>query len=90
MAVLTVEAVAANHVVWEGEATFVRARTTEGDIGVMADHEPFLAALVPGVAKIEAADGSVAWVKIDGGFISVEENRVSLLSQYAELTEEPK
>ncbi|MDR1790408.1 MAG: F0F1 ATP synthase subunit epsilon [Propionibacteriaceae bacterium] len=82
---LTVEVVAADHVVWEGEANSVIARTTEGDIGILSRHEPFLAALVPCTAKVECTDGTTAHIKLDGGFISVEENHVSLLSQHGEL-----
>ena len=41
---LQVEVVAAEGKVWEGQAVSLIARTTEGDIGILADHEPFMAA----------------------------------------------
>ncbi len=86
--VLFVEVVAADRRVWEGEALSVVARTTEGDIGIMANHEPLLALLVPCAAEILTKDGKREVLAVDGGFISVAENRVAILSQYGRLAHE--
>lgn len=86
--VLFVEVVAADHRVWEGEALSVVARTVEGDIGIMANHEPFLGLLVPSAAEILTPDGRREVIAVDGGFISVAENRVAVLSQYGRLAHE--
>ncbi|MFT4227737.1 F0F1 ATP synthase subunit epsilon [Micropruina sp.] len=86
--VLFVEVVAADRRVWEGEALSVIARTTEGDIGIMANHEPLLALLVPCAAEILTKDGKREVLAVDGGFISVAENRVAILSQYGRLAHE--
>ena len=86
--VLFVEVVAADRRVWEGEALSVIARTTEGDIGIMANHEPFLGLLVPSAAEVLTVDGRREVIAVDGGFISVAENRVAVLSQYARLAHE--
>lgn len=83
--VLFVEVVAADRRVWEGEALSVVARTTEGDIGIMANHEPLLALLVPCAAEILTKDGKREVLAVDGGFISVAENRVAILRQYGRL-----
>jgi len=85
---LFVEVVSANARIWEGEALSVIARTTEGDIGIMPRHEPFLAALVPCAAEVLTADGQREIIALDGGFISVSDNRVSLLAQYAKVAHE--
>lgn len=85
---LNVEVVAADRMVWEGDAEMVIVRTTEGDIGIQSGHEPLLAGLVPCAAEIVATDGRRELVAIDGGFLSVAKNRVSLVSQYATLSEE--
>ena len=45
LADLHVELVAADRKVWSGEAAIVVARTTSGDIGIMADHQPLLGVL---------------------------------------------
>lgn len=86
--VLRVEVVAASGMAWEGDALSVVARTTEGDLGVLPNHEPFLAALVPCAAEVLTADGNREVLAIDGGFISVADNRVSLLSQFAKVARE--
>jgi F-type H+-transporting ATPase subunit epsilon len=85
---LFVEVVSANARIWEGEALSVIARTTEGDIGVLPRHEPFLAALVPCAAEVLTKDGQREIIALDGGFISVSDNRVSLLAQYAKVAHE--
>lgn len=85
---LTVEVVAADRKVWEGTAINVITRTTEGDIGILPGHEPLMAALVPHAAEIVTADGRREIIAIDGGFVAVAMNRVSLLSQHATLSKE--
>lgn len=82
---LRVEVVSADGLIWEGDAQQVIARTTEGDIGIMANHEPLLAILVPSAAEVIASDGQREVVAVDGGFLSVADNRVSVLSGYARL-----
>ena len=86
--VLFVDVVAADRRVWEGEAISVIARTTEGDIGILANHEPVLAVLEPCAVEVLTTDGKREIIAVDGGFISVSENRVALLSQYGRLAHE--
>ena len=45
MAEMTVELVAVERRLWSGKASFVFARTTVGEIGVLPGHEPTLAQL---------------------------------------------
>lgn len=85
---MKVDVVSANRVVWEGEAVNVIARTTDGDIGILPGHEPVLAALVPGVAEVISTSGDREVFALDGGFLSVAGNQVSLLAQYATRQEE--
>jgi len=85
---LQVGIVAPDGKVWEGEAVSVIVRTTEGDIGILADHEPVMAAMVPCAAEVVATDGRREIVAVGGGFISVYQNKVSLLSETASLASE--
>lgn len=85
---LEVEIVSAERVVWSGEAINVVARTVEGDIGILPGHEPLLAVLVPCLVEIVTADGRSESLAVDGGFISVANGHVSVLSQTAELGKE--
>ncbi|MEL4357890.1 MULTISPECIES: F0F1 ATP synthase subunit epsilon [unclassified Luteococcus] len=85
---MSVEVVSADRKVWEGTATNVIVRTTEGDIGILPNHEPLLAALVPCAAEIVTGDGRREIVALDGGFISVAQNQVNLVAQKASLYDE--
>lgn len=85
---LEVEVVAADRLVWSGNAVNIIARTIEGDIGILPGHEPLLALLVPGVVEVVTADGRSESIAIDGGFISVADGHVSVLSQTAQLGRE--
>ena len=85
---MQVEVVSANRVVWSGKATNIIAKTVDGDIGILPGHEPVLAVLVPGAVEIFTDGASREVVAVDGGFISVAQGRVSILSEYARLAEE--
>ncbi|MCW2853617.1 MAG: synthase subcomplex epsilon subunit [Nocardioides sp.] len=80
---LQVELVAADRTVWSGQATMVIARTVEGDVGVLRDHAPLLSLLTDAVVEISAEEGDVVVAAVDGGFLSVANNRVSILSERA-------
>jgi F-type H+-transporting ATPase subunit epsilon len=78
---LTVEVVSPEKRVWSGEAKMISARTLEGDIGVLPGHAPLLGVLVDGTVSIKVADGTSQEFNIHGGFISVSNNRVSILGE---------
>jgi F-type H+-transporting ATPase subunit epsilon len=61
----------------------VSARTLDGELGVLPDHAPLLGVLADGTVSIKAADGSTNDFVINGGFISVANNRVSILGESA-------
>src|SRR5215210_3928474 len=83
---MQVELVAADRLVWSGEATMVIARTTEGDVGVLPNHAPLLSLMVDGIVDVTTADGE-SWVAaVDAGFLSVAANRISILSEHAEMS----
>jgi F-type H+-transporting ATPase subunit epsilon len=88
MASLQIELVAADRVVWSGQASEVLARTVDGDLGVLAGHAPLLSLLVPGVVDITPLEGEVVRAAIDSGFLSVADNHVSILSEDAFLASE--
>ncbi|MBM4793473.1 F0F1 ATP synthase subunit epsilon [Streptomyces sioyaensis] len=91
MAELHVELVAADRKVWSGKASLVVARTSSGDIGVMPGHQPLLGVLQSGPVTIrttgESGDGTVV-AAVHGGFISFADNKLSLLAEIAELSDE--
>ncbi len=85
---LQVELVAADRTVWSGRADLVIARTVEGDVGVLRGHAPMLALLAEAVVEITDDEGAVTVAVVDGGFLSVAADRVSVLSERAVLAEE--
>ncbi|MQA34872.1 F0F1 ATP synthase subunit epsilon [Modestobacter roseus] len=89
MATLQVELVAVERMIWSGEATRVIARTTEGELGVLAGHAPLLGELAPGgIVRIQQESGEELVVAAHGGFLSVTGQGVSILAETAELADE--
>lgn len=84
-ALLQVTIVSAAQSIWTGEAQQVSARTVEGEIGILAGHEPVLAILAPGQVRVTTADGQQIVAQADDGFLSVESNTVTVVSRVAEL-----
>ena len=78
---LNVELVSPTERVWSGKASFVSARTVEGDLGILSDHAPLFGVLVDGAVSIKGIDGSTTEFTVSGGFISVSNNRVSILTE---------
>ncbi len=85
MALLSVSVVAADHEVWSGEANMVVARTVEGQIGILPGHEPLLAMLAEGEVRVTLNGGESITAQADDGFLSVENDTVTVVARHAEL-----
>ena len=86
---MTVDLVAVERKMWSGQATFVEARTTEGEIGILPGHAPTLAQLDhAAVVRVDGTDGSKTMLAVHGGFLHVTGEGVTVLAEYAELAEE--
>lgn len=81
----TVDVVSPDRRLWQGEATFLVAKTPEGEIGILADHEPLMGALVTSAVTVEGVDGEQTVIAVHGGFIQVVDNQVTLLTDRAEI-----
>ncbi|MGL5908386.1 MAG: F0F1 ATP synthase subunit epsilon [Phycicoccus sp.] len=77
---LQVELVAADRKVWEGEASQVSARSVEGDLGILPGHQPLLCVLAEGEVRV-GVDGSWRSAAVDGGFLSVDHDRVTIVAE---------
>ena len=86
---LQVELVSAEDRVWSGEASRVVARTTEGEIGILAGHVPVLAVPAVGEVRITGTDGQPAVATLEDGFLSVEHDRVTVVSDTAAMHASP-
>lgn len=83
---MQVELVAADRLVWSGEATRVIARTTEGDVGILPNHAPMLSLMVDGIVDVLTGDNETWIAAVDSGFLSVANNRISILAEHAEMS----
>lgn len=84
MADIEVEFVTVERRFWSGTATMVVARTTEGEIGIQAGHEPVLGQLDAGGTVTVYTDEGKKVAAVQGGFLSVTANKVSILGETAE------
>lgn len=86
---MTVELVAVERRLWSGTANMVIAETTVGELGILPGHTQLLGQLVEGgVVTIRTAGGSDVTAAVHGGFLSVNDDRVSILAESAELADE--
>jgi F-type H+-transporting ATPase subunit epsilon len=89
---LHVELLMPDRSLWSGEAGMVIAKTIDGDVGVLAGHSPIFGILSPGsLVRIqplaghqeeggEAGSGAEVRAAVRDGFLSVTDDRVSILA----------
>jgi F-type H+-transporting ATPase subunit epsilon len=84
---LHVEVVSPERILWTGEAQMVLARTLGGgDIAFLTGHAPFVGALDIHTVTVRAEDGADEVIAVHGGFIEVSNDRVTVLSDVAEVS----
>ena len=89
MAELDVDIVAVERKIWSGKATFVFTRTTAGEIGILPRHIPLVAQLVDdAMVRVEREGEDDLRIAVDGGFLSVTDEGVSILAETAEFESE--
>jgi F-type H+-transporting ATPase subunit epsilon len=66
----------------------VVAKTVDGDLGVLPGHAPVLAVLSNGVVRIDGTGGEQTRTLVVGGFLSIADDRVSILAEFAEPLDE--
>jgi F-type H+-transporting ATPase subunit epsilon len=90
---LHVELLLPDRSLWSGEAGMVIAKTIDGDIGILPGHAPVFGILSPGsLVRIRDVDGSgdggsgdAVRAAVRDGFLSVTNDRVSILASVGEL-----
>ena len=66
---------------FDGEATYVRFPSWDGQYGMMAGLAPMLSRLAPGGLRIDREDGSSEWYLVEGGFAHVTDERLTVLAE---------
>jgi F-type H+-transporting ATPase subunit epsilon len=91
---LHVELLMPDRSLWSGEAGLVIAKTLDGEIGVMTGHAPVFGILSPGstvrIREVPGSDntGDVVRAAVRDGFLSVTNDRVSILASVGQLADE--
>ena len=74
--------------VYSGEIESLRAPGVDGGFGVLARHQPMMAALSVGQVIFTEAGGAPQKLAIGGGFANVARDGVTLLAETAEMAEQ--
>jgi F-type H+-transporting ATPase subunit epsilon len=86
---LNVEVVSVDRKIWTGEASMVKARTVDGEIGILPGHWDHLSVLVEGgLVDIREDGGDATLAAVHGGFLLVHDDDVRILAEIAELGED--
>jgi F-type H+-transporting ATPase subunit epsilon len=80
---LAVAVITPSATVFEGEADMVVVPAWDGEVGFLRDHAPMMALLGAGVMRVTLGN-SVQRFHVEGGFVQVVDNVVSVLSERAE------
>jgi F-type H+-transporting ATPase subunit epsilon len=71
--------------VFDGKARSVVVPAADGELGILPRHAPLIAALGCGELRIEEVNGEKGRYFLDGGFVQVVTNRVTVLATTAEV-----
>ena len=73
---------------FDGDTEEVILRTTEGDIGILANHISLVAALPSGPMKVKNEDGTFRTAAVSVGLVRVGKNRVNVFADAVEWAED--
>ena len=88
MAPMLLEIVTAERLVYSDEVDIVVAPGMEGELGILPHHAPLLTILQPGELRIQKTGEEDVYMAVTGGFLEVTGNRVIVLADAAERSEE--
>ena len=75
------EIISPNEIVFEKDVDLVIFPGSEGDIGILKDHMPFLTSLRVGIVYIYIEKKIIETFLVTGGIVEVSQNRCSLLTE---------
>ena len=88
MSTFTLQIITPDKVFFDGDVQRVIVRTTEGDAGILAKHEKYVAALPSGPVKITMADGTERIAALSGGAVKVSPEQTAVLANAVEWAED--
>ena len=82
------ELVTPERLLFSEEVEAIRAPGVTGSFGILANHAPLLTELATGLIKLTLLNGSEAIIATSGGFLEVSHNKVTILADSAQLSDE--
>lgn len=82
------EVISPERVFYTGEVEMVELTTTEGDIGIYADHIPLTTIVAPGIMTITEEGGQLKEAAVLEGFMEITQEKVTILAQSCEWPDE--
>lgn len=73
---------------FDGETEQITIRTTEGDIGILANHIKYVCNIVAGPLKVKQESGDYRIAALSEGILKVSEDGVTVLASTAEWADE--
>ncbi len=88
MSTFRLQIITPEKIFFEGDVQRVIVRTSEGDAGILAKHEKYVAALPSGPVKITMADGTERIAALSGGAVKVSPEQTAVLANAVEWAED--
>lgn len=88
MSTFPLQIITPEKVFFEGSVQRVIIRTTEGDVGILAKHEKYVAAVPAGPLRITLEDGTERIAAVSGGAVKVSPEQTAILANAAEWAED--
>ena len=87
MKLLDIEIVTAEKTIFSGQASLIQIPGIEGELGILPSHAPIITELAPGEVLIKN-EKEVLSLVLSGGFVEVFNDKVTILADAAERTNE--
>ena len=85
---MNLEIITAERSVYSGEVDMVIAPGLDGQLGILPKHAPLMTVLKPGELTVKKSGEDDMYVAVSGGFMEVIGNRVSVLADACERSDE--
>jgi F-type H+-transporting ATPase subunit epsilon len=84
---MKLEIITAERVVYSDDVDIVVAPGIEGELGILPHHAPLMTTLQPGELRVRK-EGEEVFMAVSGGFLEIMANKVTILADAAERSEE--
>ena len=85
MPTIKLEVVSPDAVVYQADIHMLVVRAVDGEIGILPNHLPMIASIVPCAMRVKYEDGREELIACGGGFMEVLNNKITVLASCAEL-----